>query len=72
MSLDAKPGLRETLVMEVQYILDAGVCSSGQAAKLWGKLAWAASAVFGECARGGQRVLIQRQYAESASLTVPA
>ncbi|CAE7369278.1 unnamed protein product [Symbiodinium sp. CCMP2592] len=70
-SLDVKPGLRNSLGREIQTLLDSGVCAPGQAAKLRGKLSWAASSVFGRCARGGQHALIQRQYQDATSAIDP-
>ncbi|CAE7488397.1 unnamed protein product [Symbiodinium sp. CCMP2592] len=60
--VNLKPGLRETLSEEIDEILQKGLLTPGEAAKLRGKFTWAASAMFGRCGRGGQHALIQRQY----------
>ena len=66
MIVDVKPGLREMLFSDAQRLLDSGTCSPGEAAKLRGRLTWAASAMFGRCARGGQGPLCARQYSDGA------
>ena len=65
MSIDLKPGAREQLAAEANALLELGVCSPAQAAKLRGKFSWSSSAVFGRIGRGGQGALVDRQYKES-------
>ena len=57
-----KPGFREDMYDFIDDVLDAGVCTSGTAAKLRGKAGWAACAVHGKCGRGAQAALLRRQY----------
>ena len=51
MFIDVKPGLRETLMEELDTILLQNHLSSGQASKLRGKFQGASSAMYGKCAR---------------------
>ena len=69
MSIDVKPGLRESLMAEIDGILTQDHLSSGQASKLSGKFQWAGSAMYGRCARGGQGPLVRRQYESSDDIT---
>ena len=69
MSIDVKPGLRESLMAEIDGILTQDHLSSGQASKLRGKFQWAGSAMYGRCARGGQGPLVRRQYESSDDIT---
>ena len=62
MRVDVKPGLRDALSEEIGAILDQNLCTAAQAAKLRGRFSWAASAMFGKCARGGQAPLSQQQH----------
>lgn len=69
---DLKPGFRESVQREIDGVFEAGVLTSGQAAKLRGKFGWAASGTYGRCGRGGQAPLVQRQYFDTVEdLTVP-
>ncbi|CAE7300004.1 DNMT3A, partial [Symbiodinium necroappetens] len=69
MFIDVKPGLRETLMEELDTILSQNHLSSGQASKLRGKFQWASSAMYGRCARGGQGPLVRRQYEATDDIT---
>ena len=62
--VDVKPGLRELLHNDIARMIRTSTCSPGEAAKLRGRLTWAASAMFGKCARGGQGPIVARQYAQ--------
>ena len=69
MFIEVKPGLRESLMAELDEILLQDHLSSGQASKLRGKFQWAGSAMYGRCARGGQGPLVPRQYEASDDIT---
>lgn len=62
---------REALAADIAEILKAKVCTSGQASKLRGRFTWAASAMFGKCARGGVGPLVQRQYHDASAQISP-
>ena len=60
--INLKVGLRETLSNDIQDMLDRDGCTAAEAAKLRGRLTWAACGMFGRCGRAGQAGLLQRQY----------
>ena len=60
--IDLKVGLREALRADIQVMLDQDQCTAAGAAKLRGRLTWAACGMFGRCGRAGQAALVQRQY----------
>jgi hypothetical protein len=62
--VDLKYGFRESLDARVEAQRATGRCGSGVASKLRGSFGWASTQSFGKCGRVGQRVLIQRQYAD--------
>ena len=65
--INLKVGLREALRADIQVMLDQDQCTAAEAAKLRGRLTWAACGMFGRCGRAGQAALVQRQYRDSES-----
>ena len=63
--INLKVGLREALRADIQVMLDQDQCTAAEAAKLRGRLTWAACGMFGRCGRAGQAALVQRQYRDS-------
>ena len=64
-------GLRETLNADIQQMIDKDQCTAAEAAKLRGRLTWAACGMFGKCGRAGQAALLQRQYRDDVSYLSP-
>ena len=69
--VDLKPGLREGLLREIEFVLECKHLPPAAAAKLRGKLVWASAGMFGKCGRIGQHALICKQYHDQTDQVSP-